>query len=100
MQINAELFRTMSEIADDETLMAKLLKYAKKLANKKNDDTLLSKEEFFASLDRAEEEYRQGKYTTQMPGESVTDMLRRCGYGIPKGSSLHRGIKGTALQIL
>lgn len=82
LQLNAELFRTMGEIADDETLMAKLLKYAKKLAAQKQDDTLLSKEEFFASLDRAEAEYKQGKYTTQLQGESVTDMLRRCGYDL------------------
>lgn len=31
-QLNTELFRAMSEIADDEGLMMKLLKYAKKLA--------------------------------------------------------------------
>ena len=49
IQLNAELFRTMGEIADDETLMAKLLKYAKKLAaTKKADPTLMTEEEFFA----------------------------------------------------
>ena len=41
VEINAELFRTMGEIADDEGLMLKLLKYAKKLAAKKNDPTLM-----------------------------------------------------------
>ena len=52
-QINAELFRTMGEIADDEGLMMKLLKYAKKLAAKKADPTLMTKEEFFARVDGA-----------------------------------------------
>lgn len=61
MQINAELFRTMGEIADDEGLMLKLLKYAKKLAAKKADPTLMTKEEFFARVDEAREEIRQGK---------------------------------------
>lgn len=69
----------MGEIADDEALMTKVLKYVKKLAAKKNDPTLMTKEEFFAKLERGEEEYRQGKCVRMLPGESVSDMLRRCG---------------------
>ncbi len=79
LQLNAELYRAMGEIADDEALMAKVLKYVKKLAAKKNDPTLMTKEEFFAKLERGEEEYRQGKCVRMLPGESVSDMLRRCG---------------------
>lgn len=80
VQINAELFRTMSEIADDEGLMMKLLKYAKKLAATKEDESLVSKEEFMASLDRGEEEYKQGQCVRLLPNESVSEMLRRSGY--------------------
>ena len=79
VQINAELFRTMSEIADDEGLMMKLLKYAKKLAAKKNDPTLMTEEEFFAKLERGEEEYRQGKCYTMFPNESLDEFLKRIG---------------------
>ncbi|MBQ9356448.1 MAG: hypothetical protein IJT98_04085 [Prevotella sp.] len=61
IQMNAELFRQLSIIAEDESMMTKLLKYAKKLTAKKQDDTLVSKEDFMASLERGEEEYRQGK---------------------------------------
>ena len=61
IQLNVELFRQLSIIAEDESMMAKLLKYAKKLTAKKEDETLVSKEEFMASLERGEEEYRQGK---------------------------------------
>ncbi|MBP5513612.1 MAG: hypothetical protein J6Y04_02385 [Bacteroidaceae bacterium] len=53
LQMNAELFRTMGEIADDETLMAKVLKYVKKLAAQKNDPTRMTKEEFFRRVDEA-----------------------------------------------
>ena len=36
IELNAELYRAMGEIADDETLLAKVLKYVKSLApNKK-----------------------------------------------------------------
>ena len=61
VQMNAELFRQLSIIAEDESMMTKLLKYAKKLTAKKEDETLVSKEEFMASLERGEDEYRQGK---------------------------------------
>lgn len=45
----------MGEIADDETLMAKVVKYVKKLAAQKQaaDPTLMTKEEFFARIDEA-----------------------------------------------
>lgn len=49
--MNAELFHTMGIIAEDETLMAKLLKYAKKLAAQKEDATLMTKEEFLRRVD-------------------------------------------------
>ena len=34
----------------------------------KVDSTLMSKEEFFDKLDKAEEEYQKGNYTTLQPG--------------------------------
>lgn len=58
--MNAELFRELSIIAEDETMMQKLLKYAKKLTATKPDPTLLTKEEFFAKVDEAKEELRNG----------------------------------------
>ena len=61
IQLRAELFREMSPLLDSEAAMEKLLKYVRKLAAKKNDPTLMTKEEFFASLDRGEEAFRQGK---------------------------------------
>ena len=61
VEMNVELFRAMSEIADDETLMAKVLKYVKKLAAKKNDPTLMTEEEFFAHVDESLQQARQGQ---------------------------------------
>lgn len=79
IQLNSELFFTLGKISSDEGLMMKLLKYAKKLAAIKEDETLMTKEEFMASLERGEEEYRQGKCVRLQPGESVSEMLRRSG---------------------
>ena len=55
LEMNAELFSELSVIARNEAMMEKLLKYAKKLTSKKSDPTLMTKEEFFARIDRAKE---------------------------------------------
>ena len=83
LQLNAELYRNLGIIAEDEGMLDKVVKYVRKLAAKMQDDpTCMSKEEYFAMLDRSEAQYARGEYTTQLPGESVTDMLRRSGYDI------------------
>ena len=82
-QLNAEIMQNLSVLADSEDMMTRVAKYLRKLVKeKKADPTLMSKEEFFAKLDEAEEDYQKGNYTTLQPGESVTDMLERCGYGV------------------
>lgn len=82
LQLNAQIWRGMAEIAeiaDSEPLMAQLAKYLRKLVAKKADHTLVSKEEFLASLERGEEEYRHGRCVRMLPNESVSEMLRRSG---------------------
>ena len=84
-QLNAEVFRNLSILAESEEMFERAAKYLRKLVKEQQqqtDPTLMSKEEFFEKLDKAEEEYHQGKYSTLLPGESVTDMLKRCGYGV------------------
>ncbi len=61
LQLNAELYREMGKIADDETLMQKVLRYVKRLAAKKEDATLMTKEEFFANVDEALEQAKRGE---------------------------------------
>ena len=82
MELNAQIWRDIAEIADDETLMKRLAKYLKRLTAQKKDPTLMTKEEFFRRVDEAQAQYDRGEYTTQLPGESVSDMLKRCGYAL------------------
>ena len=82
-QLNAEILQNLSLLSESEDMMVRVAKYLRKLVKEqKADPTLMSKEEFFAKLDKAEEDYRKGNYTTLMQGESVTDMLKRCGYEV------------------
>ena len=83
LQLNAELYRNLALIAENETMYDKLVKYVRRLAKQMTEDpTCMTKEEFFARVDRAEQQYARGEYTTQLPGESLEDMLKRCGYVI------------------
>lgn len=55
IQMNAEILRNMSIIAEDERLLKRAAKYLRKLAAEKEDPTLFTKEEFFARIDKAKE---------------------------------------------
>jgi hypothetical protein len=52
-QLNAEVLRNMSIIAEDENLLKRAAKYLRKLVAEKEDATLFTKEEFFARVDEA-----------------------------------------------
>ena len=64
MEMNAELLRNMSIIAEDENLLKRAVKYLRKLVAEKEDPTLMTEEEFFARIDKAEEEIAEGKGIT------------------------------------
>ncbi len=56
IQMNAELLRNMSIIAEDENLLKRAAKYLRKLVAEKEDSSLMTEEEFFAKIERAEEQ--------------------------------------------
>ena len=80
MEVNTQIWRDIAEIADDESLMKQLAKYLKKLtAQKKSDPTLMTKEEFFAKIDRSLEQARQGRVHRMQSSELLDDFLKRIG---------------------
>ena len=56
IEMNAELLRNMSIIAEDENLLKRAAKYLRKLVAEKEDSSLMTEEEFFAKIERAEEQ--------------------------------------------
>lgn len=81
-QMNAEALRLMDIIAEDESDMKRVIKYLRSLVSKKQDETLMTKEEFLARVDRGIQEVREGKVTRMLPGETMDDLLRRKGYAV------------------
>lgn len=63
--MNTELWQSIGAIADSEPLMKRLTRYAKKLVKEREaDPTLMTKDEFFERVDKAEEQIAQGQCTT------------------------------------
>ena len=78
LQLNAELYRNLGIIAENETMFEKVVKYVRNLAKKiQEDPTRMTKEEFFTRVDEAREEIRQGKGVRMLPNESLDDFLKR-----------------------
>ena len=62
LQMNAELYRNLGIIAQDENMLGKVVKYVSKLAKQMTDDpTCMSKEEFFARVDKASARAAKGE---------------------------------------
>ena len=77
LQLNADIYRNLSVIAEDETMLEKVAKYVRKLAKQMTyDPTCMSKEDYFRRLDEAE----KGKKYSMLPNESLDEMLTRLGY--------------------
>lgn len=79
IELNAEMARYLGIIAQDEGMMERAAKYLKRLANelthKKEDPTLMTKEEYFKMIDRSLEQARQGKVTRISSKEELKAFL-------------------------
>jgi hypothetical protein len=60
IQMNADMLRNMSIIAEDENLLKRATKYLRKLvAEKESESTRLSKEDFFERIEEARKQTGQ-----------------------------------------
>ncbi len=79
LQLNPDIYRQLDIIAEDQSMFDRVTKYINRIVKKMNyDPTCMTKEEYFAMLDRAE----QGPTYAMLPGENLTDFLKRQGYDI------------------
>jgi len=79
LELNADIYRSLGIIAENETMLDRVAKYLRRMAKQLTDDpTCMTKEEYFAMLDRAE----KGPTHSMLPDEDLTAYLRRRGYEI------------------
>ena len=66
VQMNADVYRSLSIIAEDSDLMKRAMIYLRKLARQKQqDDATMTKEEFFSKIDKRMENYENGESMTK-----------------------------------
>lgn len=76
IQLNAEMLRNMSIIAEDEHLLRRVAKYLRKVvAEKKADPTELTREEFANRVNESREQYLRGEYTRFSDKEKMNEWL-------------------------
>ena len=81
--MNTELWQGIGAIADSEPLMRRLTKFVRKLVKEREaDPTLMTKEEYYAMLDKAEQQIARSEGMKMQPGEDLKDFLKRNGYEI------------------
>ena len=79
LQLNAEIYRNLGIIAEDESMLERVAKYLRRVAKQVSDDpTCMTKEEYFAMLDRAE----KGPRHRMLPNEDLTAFLKRMGHDL------------------
>ncbi len=79
LQLNAEFFTLMGQVADDEVIMQKIVNYLKTLVKKKKDPTEMTEEEFFSMIEKAEKDLDDGKGIVMLPNENLEDLIKRVG---------------------
>ena len=77
LQLNADIYRNMAIIAENESMLKKVAKYISRLAKQATDDpTCMTKEEFFARIEEAD----KGPKYRMLPNETLDEMLTRLNY--------------------
>ena len=65
IQLDGEILRNLGIIAEDKMVLTKVAKYLRRMAKQASqDNTLMSKEEFFARVEEAEQDIKEGKGIT------------------------------------
>lgn len=80
LEINADIYRSLSVIAEDESLLKKAAKALRKLASQKMDETLMAEKDFFANVEEAQKQIKNGKCKKMLQSENLDDFLKRNGY--------------------
>ena len=73
--LNAEILHNLSTIANDADMLNRVAKYLRRITKKREDETLMTREEFFRKLDEAEEDIAQGRGRTFSNIEDMNNWL-------------------------
>jgi len=75
-RMNAEFYRNLGIVAEDEAMLEKVYKYVRRLAKQLIDDpTRMSEKDYYAMLDRSKAQVAEGKVYRFDDKEKMMDWL-------------------------
>jgi lipoate-protein ligase A len=77
LQLRANLFEEIIRNAENEEILQKVLDFFRSLTQKKTDPTEMTKEEFFAKLEKSREQAARGEVYSKRDDESFDDFFKR-----------------------
>lgn len=77
IQLRANLFEEIVRNAENEDILQKVLDFFRSLTQKKSDPTEMTKEEFFAKLEKSREQAARGEVYSKRDDESFDDFFKR-----------------------
>lgn len=77
IQLRANLFEEIVRNAENEDILQKVLDFFRSLTQKKTDPTEMTKEEFFAKLEKSREQAARGEVYSKRDDESFDDFFKR-----------------------
>ena len=77
LELRADLLQEIIKNADNTDILQKVLEFFRSLTQKKTDPTEMTKEEFFAKLEKSREQAARGEVYSKRDDESFDDFFKR-----------------------
>ena len=77
VQLNMDIQNKLGLFSDDVSVLEKISSFLDSLISKKNDETLMTKEEFFKMLDESSQQAREGKVHSKRKDETFDEFFKR-----------------------
>jgi hypothetical protein len=82
VQLNMDIQNKLGLFSDNINVLEKISKFLDSLIAKKKDESLMTKDEFFAMLDKSSKQAEEGKVHCWHKGESIEEYVKRIENGL------------------
>ena len=77
VQLNMDIQNKLGLFSDNVSVLEKISSFLDSLISKKNDETLMTKEEYFKMLDESSQQAREGKVHSKRKDETFDEFFKR-----------------------
>ena len=77
VQLNMDIQNKLGLFSDNVSVLEKISSFLDSLISKKDDETLMTKEEYFKMLDESSQQAREGKVHSKRKDETFDEFFKR-----------------------